>query len=112
MVKKLESKVTTFEFKGEVLTPHFCTYTDGSVAIQLFDEHGDTYMVATVNIAEHMGMVLPSNMVTIKDYSENEGIFEALSKAGLVSPLRTIYLPPGKSKVEVCILLTTQEEKT
>lgn len=76
-------------------------YYNGNKAIYLFDkETGELVTVATVNLEE----VLPEGQVYIKDYSENEGMLEALVKAGVVSePIS--YVPSGFVIIPVCKLL-------
>lgn len=55
-------------------------YENGNTAIQLWTEEDGPIATATVNLGE----VLPKDQAYIKDYSENEGILEALSQAGVI----------------------------
>jgi hypothetical protein len=62
---------------------HFSKYQVGDgdrVAIQLSQDH-EPLCTATVNIPEYP---LGTKEVLIKDWSENEGVFEALLEAGIV----------------------------
>ena len=82
----------------------------GNVAIQLVDERdGQPVATATVNPEYTM----KDGYVCIKDYSENEGMLEALMNAGIVSePISFIQM--GFVKVPVCVLLVDilQDEPT
>lgn len=70
----------TVKFMGEELTPVIGEYVNGQTSIQLIDEDGMPFMTASVahdvNIAD--------DCVIIKNYSENEGILEALIEAGII----------------------------
>ena len=56
-------------------------YENGNTAIQLFD--GEPIAIATVNLGEK----LPKDLAYIKDYSENQGMLDALLKAGVVEDI-------------------------
>ncbi len=57
-------------------------YSNGVTALILNDAHtGEEVTVATVNLP---GVRCGKNEVFIKDYSENDGILEALQAAGVV----------------------------
>jgi hypothetical protein len=77
---ELIKKPQTVTFNGETLTPIIGQYANGQTSIQLIDQDGIPYMVASVahdvNIAR--------NEVIIKNYSENEGILEALIEAEII----------------------------
>lgn len=68
------------KFLGEELTPVMNRYANGQNAIQLVDSDGMPFMTASVahdiNIAD--------DEVIIKNYSENEGILEALIEADII----------------------------
>jgi len=55
-------------------------YGEGAVALMIESDRGRE-AVATVNIPE---IDLPDEQIILKDWSENEGIPEALEKAGLI----------------------------
>ncbi len=60
-------------FQGTACHAMRRTYSGGGTAIQLFDaETGDPVAIATVWLSD------------VKDYSENEGMYEALVGAGIV----------------------------
>ena len=60
----------------------FEKYSTGNHAIQLIDaDDGTPVATASVNVPE---LDLEPNEVVIKDYSENEGVYEALLQAGIV----------------------------
>ena len=60
-------------------------YIDGNTCLRAIDpEDGSPYGTLTVNIPETN---INSNHVWIKDWSENEGVLNALVKSGLIKPL-------------------------
>lgn len=61
----------------------FTNYADGNTAICLTQD-GVAYATATINDPD---FDLLENEVIIKNYSENEGILEALEEAGIVQSL-------------------------
>ena len=70
------------EFRGWSCTLKVGRYANGRIAIQLVDAlDGDPVAVATVNVPEEH---LEEDEVVIKDYSENEGMLNALRKAGII----------------------------
>jgi len=88
-------------FNGEELTGKLGQYEDGQKHLQLFDADGLPYMTVSVNFmttnlkgynitggqmtwTEYGKNVHTENTITIKNYSENEGIEEAMIKAGLI----------------------------
>jgi len=76
------------KFKGEVLTLNVLKYNNGTPALQLVDEDGAPYMVASVNLPDAN---LKKGEVAIKNWSENRGILDTLIKNRIVSkPVRTV----------------------
>lgn len=77
-------------------------YFTGNEAIQLYDvESGEPVLTASVNIPDHR---LAAGTIAIKNYSENEGIFDILVKAKIVSePL--YYVKSGFVTIPICDLL-------
>lgn len=72
-------------FRGEYYDVKLERYeVGGRPAIVLYDKDGYASLVATINIPE---IVLPPDHAIIKNYSENEGIYEALVEAGIVEPM-------------------------
>lgn len=85
------------EFAGETWLVKKAYYMDkDNLAVILVDEE-ESYVgtYATVNTHED----LPKNEAYVKDYSENEGMLDALKEAGLVhkitggKPSGFVYLP-------------------
>ena len=70
----------TVNFMGEKLTPVIGRYANGQTSIQLVDQDGMPFMTASV--AHDVN--IPDDCVIIKNYSENEGIMQALIKAGII----------------------------
>lgn len=65
-------------------TLNYSTYSNKRTAIELIDaEDGMPIAMATVNIPDAS---IESDEVIIKNWSENEGIREALQVAGIIGP--------------------------
>ncbi|CAG7651243.1 hypothetical protein ACFQI7_27530 [Paenibacillus allorhizosphaerae] len=84
----MQTLTERLQVHGRHITLNQCTVeitrnARGSVAIQLYDaEDGTPFTTATIFVP---GLELPSeHHVVIKNYSENEGILEALEEAGVV----------------------------
>ena len=84
-------------------------YDNGRVALQLVDaEDGSPIAKATVNLPD---VPLGKNQVAIKDWSENEGMLDALVAAGVVKPTgQTVR--SGYVEVPVCELQPPFREPT
>jgi hypothetical protein len=96
-----------FQFRGQEMHLHRGTYAEprSAVALQLYSPDPDLqnaltpYMTASVNVGH-----ADPNEVAIKDYSENEGILQAMVEAGIVSePIRTVK--SGFVEIPICRLL-------
>jgi len=95
----MEINVNAKYVKGKVEL-HFSKYGNGSIAIQALSLSGEPEFVATVALDE-----LPSeNHVFLKGWSENEGIPEALEKAGIVKRTGR-KIPTGYCEAEEALLL-------
>jgi hypothetical protein len=74
----------------------------GRIALDLIDaENGEPVATCTVNIPDYD---LPDGYVIIKDYSENEGMLDALMNAGIVGEPKG-WIQTGFVTVPVCKLL-------
>ncbi len=80
----------------------FSKYQNGSLAIQAFSLYGEPEFTATVALDE----LPPNGYVFLKGWSENEGIPDALEKAGIVE-LTNHTIPTGYCKAQVAKLLIT-----
>ena len=79
-------------------------YGNGRKAIQLFDsETHEPIATATVNVSTHE-WPFQANEVIIKNYSENEGIYECLRDAGVISTTYA-HVPLGFTSGLACELL-------
>ena len=95
---------TQIEWNGNVLTLEVRTYhSPKNKAIQLWDDEHMPYATATLNPT----FLLPPNHVAIKDYSENEGVLDALKKARVVEETGQ-YVQAGFEKAPICRLLITE----
>ena len=101
-IKKTVKQMVTFQ--GELLELSFHRYqSNRRIAIELVCDDGSPYATATVNIADQ---ALEQDHVFIKDYSENEGMLDALvaakvvrdtgirARAGFTQVPEAILLPP------------------
>tara|TARA_Y100001938_G_C7984898_1_gene376381 strand:+ start:287 stop:568 length:282 start_codon:yes stop_codon:yes gene_type:complete len=70
----------TVNFMGEELTPIIGEYANGQTSIQLVDQDGMPFMTASVAYDVN----IPGDCVIIKNYSENEGIMQALIEASII----------------------------
>lgn len=87
------------EFAGFKCEVQVEKYQSGYKAIRLIDqEDGQSVVIATTNLEE-----LDSDEVAIKDYSENEGIYDALLEANVIFPKHR-ELSTGYITVPVCRL--------
>ncbi len=77
-------------------------YYNGRIALALVDSFdGEPVATATVNMPE---IDLAEDEVIIKNYSENEGILEVLTAAGIVQPTGRI-VESGFVTMEICKLV-------
>jgi hypothetical protein len=74
-------------YKDWKCTISFAKYSNDRIAIQLFDvEDGQPIATASVNLPDEP---MAADEVAIKDYSENEGMFNVLRQADVISdPVR------------------------
>ena len=95
----MEITVNTKYIQGEVEL-QFAKYDNGSPAIQAFSLYGEPEFTATVALDE----IPKPGYVFLKGWSENQGIPEALVKAGIVE-LTGRKLPTGYCEAEEAKLL-------
>ena len=90
----------TVELHNEKLKPVFLRYGTGNTAIRLLDSNNNPYTTCTINLPD---MDLETNQVAVKNYSENEGMLDALLKAEIVQePLR--FVRSGSTVIPICNL--------
>ena len=70
-------------FRGEDCHVRLGHYSNGRLAITLITEEGEPMAVATVNLPDED--IMDDGHVFIKDWSENEGMFDALIRSGVIS---------------------------
>lgn len=100
-VKKTE--LPPVEWHGKKLAVRFSHYTDNDrLALLLHDpEEDEPYATASVNVVEAQ---VPDGHVLIKNWSENEGVLEALIAAKIIGP-PTKQIPVGFVYALLCPLL-------
>lgn len=96
----------TITWKGRQYKLDFARYNNDRLAITFIDaKTGEDDIRATVNLPDED--IDPKNIdqeIAIKDYSENEGVLDALVKAEIVSkPIR--YAESGFTKIPIVHLL-------
>jgi len=92
----------TIKFRGWDCEVQVLRYANGRPAIQLVDaQTGEPLARATVNLPDEY---LSPNEVFIKNYSENEGILDALVAGGVVVPPHR-YVKTGHVRVGQCHLV-------
>lgn len=75
-------------------------YGNGNKAVQFMDANdGSPVLIATTNL----GVRNPEDLITIKNYSENEGVLDFLMEIGFVDSIDH-YEQAGFVKVPVCHL--------
>lgn len=84
--KVITIKAKYVELTGSLFTS---TYVDGATALQLMTEEGPETL--SVNLSAYGLHPDPGN-VFIKDYSEHEGLAQALVKAGLAEIVREVVI--------------------
>lgn len=58
--------------------------TTNNIAIQLVMKDPDEHYYEPIATATVNAMPLPDNQIAVKDYSENEGMMDALAEAGVI----------------------------
>ena len=94
------TEVPTLEFDDQTLVLKFGRYSNNAISISLETMEMEPYMCATVFIPE---FEYSPYDVTIKNYSENEGILEALANQGYIK-YSWARIPLGYSQVNGCVL--------
>jgi len=87
----------TFTYKSRYCTEDNChfevgRYTDNhNLAIRVMSEIGETISTITVNA----GKRCPDDIIFIKDYSENEGVYEWLVEMNMIEADPVDMVPSG-----------------
>lgn len=91
----------TVDFRNEKLTLYISRYNSEfrNPALILNTELGEPYCKASVN----PNMILPVRWVAIKNWSENEGVMEALIAAGAIRKHGHI-LDMGYAHAHICVI--------
>jgi hypothetical protein len=76
-------KVGPFSYsKGGVI--EFGRYGSGEIAIQIFNRYGEPEATATVSLVPYGAPHPGERGIYLKDWSENEGVVQALVDAGII----------------------------
>ena len=105
-----KNRIYTIETKyceKKQLSLEFSTYTNGRIALLLCEPgFRGSELKATVNIPEED---VPEGHVLLKGWSENEGLVQALVKAGIVE-LTGRQVPTGFCVAEEAKLLVSEQQ--
>lgn len=86
---------TLFHFQGKEFTIEKLSYGNGRIAMETYNENGDPAYMLTVNIPDFPLLPEHEDKVTfIKNWSENEGILQALIEQKIVRDTGFIF-PTG-----------------
>ena len=92
-------------FNDSECTLDYAFYENGRTALLLLDAtDGQPVATASVNIPE---VPLEDDEIAIKDYSENEGMYNVLNAAGVISQ-PVSFIENGFVVIPVCKLLLVQ----
>ncbi len=94
------TEVPTLEFDDQTLVLSFGKYRNNSIAIFLETIEMEPYMCATVFVPE---FEYGPHDVTIKNYSENTGVLEALINQGYLKQ-SWCRIPVGHTSVHACCI--------
>lgn len=72
----------------------FYTYQDGSTCIKLTHPQSGPIATATVCLVD-FGYRPPSGYIAVKNYSENEGMVDALARGGVIYPVEVRTIAGG-----------------
>lgn len=90
----------TVKFKQWNCKPVKAFYGNGRIAIQLIDaEDGEPIATATINIPDED---IKDDEVIIKDYSENEGMLNALLEADIIEPAHRVTSSGYVFNIPIC----------
>lgn len=92
---QLIANIKTRYINNEDVIFYFGKYINGAPALRLVSEDGVPMMTASVNVwnVEHPDGIIPDeDCIIIKDWSENEGIAEALMQIGFIQPPHKYHL--------------------
>lgn len=91
----------TATFLGRACEVHVKNYQNGQTALVLLDAETEELMTFATRAIDQD---VPEGCVAIKDYSENEGLLDALVEADIVMPTGKTY-PSGFTELIECRLL-------
>jgi hypothetical protein len=98
------------KFKSWLCNLRWGQYGHGKPAITLIDDKtGEPVAVASINLQDYPEHKLPPNHIHIKDYSENEGMVDALVEAGVVEEIQSFGIGRHSVKCTLCKLLIEVE---
>lgn len=81
-------------------------YSDGSWCLRLY-QNGKPELTVTVSVENN---VIPDGHILIKNWSENEGVREALFKAGVIENV-AVLIPTGFVHAHLCKLTETARQQ-
>jgi hypothetical protein len=91
-------------FRGGECDASFYQYENGRTAIRL-TQNGAPFATATIN---YPNTLMEKDQVLIKNYSENDGIVDALVDAGIIEKEEELLIGLHSCSTWVCNLLVKQ----
>jgi len=88
-------------WRGHTLELELTRYANGRVALQLWSAEGMPYARPSVNLPE---VKMANDEVAIKDFDENQGLLDALVKAGVLEPTER-FARSGYCQYPICRLV-------
>lgn len=92
----------TYKLRGTLVNVSIGKYGNKRPAILIKDADGMPYMTATINLSNDHPVVIED--VVIKDYSENEGIYQWLVDRNIILPAYGELSLPHGSHAPICEL--------
>ena len=99
---KLKLSLPGIGFNGFLELKKFA-YNNNVPALVLFDDEDEEFMTASVNVVEHAHR-LGKNQTFIKNWTENEGILEALQAENVIGPV-LFTVPCGYTQAQAVEIL-------
>ena len=98
-----------YKLQGTLVNVSIERYGNKRPAITIQDEDGMPYMTATINVASDHPVAIED--VIIKNYAENEGIYQWLVERNIILPAYAYYSLPHGGYAPICELNAKDEWK-
>lgn len=98
-------QMKTYTLRGEKVNVFVNKYGNNRPAIYIADTDGLPFMIATLNVPERP---LEEDEVVIKNYSENEGIYDWLLERNIIQPMIGSH-QLAYNRAPICVLNSEEE---